>query len=93
MTETETNGDDGSQDETGNEEGGDTATETQSPQSSNGASSNGGGGMGRVDQVLGVVVDVSFPDELPEIYSALKIEVEESDARPAMDLTLEVQQH
>src|SRR5687767_3687404 len=62
-------------------------------QSSNGASSNGDGNVGSVDQVLGVVVDVSFPGELPEIYSALKIEVEESDERHGMDLTLEVQQH
>ncbi len=69
-------------------------SDTETAQSTNGASSNGSeSNVGRVDQVLGVVVDVSFPGELPEIYSALKIEVEESDERHGMDLTLEVQQH
>jgi F-type H+/Na+-transporting ATPase subunit beta len=58
----------------------------------NGNSSNSGN-TGTVEQVLGVVVDIAFPDELPEIYSALKIEVPESDGRGAMDLTCEVQQH
>src|SRR5439155_13242468 len=38
-------------------------------------------------------VDAVFPDELPEIYSALKIEVPEGDGRHAMDLVLEVEQH
>jgi F-type H+-transporting ATPase subunit beta len=59
------------------------------------ADSNGNGQrVGSVEQVLGVVVDVDFPDEnLPEIYHALKIEVPEGDGRKAMDLVLEVQQH
>src|SRR3954452_20608003 len=59
------------------------------------AESNGNGQrVGSVEQVLGVVVDVVFPDEdLPEIYHALKIEVPEGDGREAMDLVLEVQQH
>src|SRR5215216_6453671 len=59
------------------------------------AESNGNGQrVGEVEQVLGVVVDVVFPDEdLPEIYHALKIEVPEGDGRNAMDLVLEVQQH
>src|SRR5215212_12141967 len=51
------------------------------------------GNVGRVEQVLGVVVDVVFPEELPEIYHALKIQVPEGDGRHAMDLVLEVQQH
>jgi F-type H+/Na+-transporting ATPase subunit beta len=51
------------------------------------------GNVGTVEQVMGVVVDVAFPGELPEIYSALKIEVPEGDGRQAMDLVLEVQQH
>src|ERR687892_1057937 len=55
----------------------------------NGNSSN----TGTVEQVLGVVVDVAFPEQLPEIYSALKITVPEGDGRDAMDLTCEVQQH
>src|SRR3954449_901823 len=59
------------------------------------AESNGNGQrVGSVEQVLGVVVDVVFPDEdLPEIYHALKIEVPEGDGREGMDLVLEVQQH
>src|SRR3954471_21277684 len=59
------------------------------------AESNGNGQrVGSVEQVLGVVVDVVFPDaDLPEIYHALKIEVPEGDGRNAIDLVLEVQQH
>ncbi|HEY1355550.1 MAG TPA: F0F1 ATP synthase subunit beta, partial [Solirubrobacterales bacterium] len=49
--------------------------------------------MGRVEEVRGVVVDAVFPDELPEIYSAVKIEVAEGDGRQAIDLVCEVQQH
>ena len=37
---------------------------------------------GRVEQVTGVVVDVVFPDELPEIYSALKIDISPRRAGP-----------
>ena len=36
---------------------------------------NNGTNVGKVEQVIGVVVDVVFPDGLPEIYSALKIDV------------------
>src|SRR5215207_6579088 len=59
------------------------------------AESNGSstaGNEGRVEQVVGVVVDAVF-EELPEIYSALKIEVPGGEGRDAIDLTLEVQQH
>jgi F-type H+-transporting ATPase subunit beta len=42
---------------------------------------------------MGVVVDAVFPDQLPEIYSALKIEIPEGDGRAGMDLVCEVQQH
>jgi F-type H+/Na+-transporting ATPase subunit beta len=55
------------------------------------ASANGN--VGRVEQVQGVVVDVAFGDQLPEIYSALKIEVPEGEGRRGIDLVLEVQQH
>ena len=59
------------------------------------AENNGNGQReGVVEQVMGVVVDVAFPDEdLPEIYHALKIEVPEGDDRDAIDLVLEVEQH
>jgi F-type H+/Na+-transporting ATPase subunit beta len=49
--------------------------------------------VGTVEQVTGVVVDVLFHDELPEIYHALKIEVPEGNGRRPLDLVLEVQQH
>jgi F-type H+-transporting ATPase subunit beta len=49
--------------------------------------------VGRIEQVTGVVVDAVFPDELPEIYSALKIEVPEGNGRRGMNLVCEVQQH
>lgn len=43
--------------------------------------------IGIVSQVIGVVVDVKFENELPSIYSALKIKVDDQD------LILETQQH
>ena len=62
---------------------------------SNGNASGNGkaANVGRIESVTGVVVDAVFDDHLPEIYSALKIEVPEEGNRPAMDLTCEVQQH
>jgi F-type H+-transporting ATPase subunit beta len=63
----------------------------------NGSSNGDGGNVGRVEQVTGVVVDVVFPDELPEIYSALTVQMEaggaERDPDEANELVLEVQQH
>src|SRR5262245_2384808 len=56
------------------------------------AESNGSN-VGRVEQVTGVVVDAVFPDELPEIYSAVKIEMAGDDDREATELVCEVQQH
>jgi F-type H+-transporting ATPase subunit beta len=43
--------------------------------------------------VTGVVVDAVFPDQLPEIYSAVKIEMSGDDDREATELVCEVQQH
>ena len=60
---------------------------------SNGNASGNGKNIGRIESVAGVVVDVLFSEQLPEIYSALKIDVPEEGNRSAMDLTLEVQQH
>jgi F-type H+-transporting ATPase subunit beta len=57
-------------------------------------SENGNGtNVGTIEQVIGVVIDAVFPEKLPEIYSALKIEISEGDGRSAIDLTCEVQQH
>jgi F-type H+-transporting ATPase subunit beta len=51
------------------------------------------GTVGRVEEITGVVVDVVFPGDLPEINHALRIEVPEGDGRQPMNLVLEVQQH
>ncbi len=63
----------------------------------NGSGDDDGNGtnIGRVESVTGVVVDALFTDELPEIYSALKITVgqDDDDSRPPLDLVCEVQQH
>ena len=56
------------------------------------ADSNGAN-VGRVEEVTGVVVDAVFPDELPEIYSAVTIEMPADDDRGSAELVCEVQQH
>ncbi|MBN8868479.1 MAG: F0F1 ATP synthase subunit beta [Solirubrobacterales bacterium] len=56
-------------------------------------SENNGKNTGRIEEIQGVVVDVVFPDKLPEIYSAVEIQVEESDTREGANLVCEVQQH
>ena len=58
------------------------------------AASGGTGtrGVGRVVRVIGPVVDVEFaPDEMPDIYNALTIEIEVSGEKRSM--TLEVALH
>ena len=51
------------------------------------------GNVGRVEQVTGVVVDAVFPDELPDIYSAVKIEMGGDGDGDKSELICEVQQH
>ena len=46
-----------------------------------------GQNVGKLIEVKGVVIDVLFPDDLPEIYSALRISLD------GHDLIAEVQQH
>src|SRR6266540_6102596 len=49
-------------------------------------------GVGRVVRVIGPVVDAEFPrDAMPEIYNALKVDVELGEG--VKTLTLEVAQH
>ncbi len=49
--------------------------------------------IGRVVQVIGPVLDVEFePENLPDIYNALRLEAT-NDAGQEIDLTAEVQQH
>ncbi len=56
------------------------------------ADSRNGAGTGRVVRVTGPVVDVEFPrDSVPELFSALTVEVEYEALRKTM--TLEVAQH
>src|SRR6478672_7859444 len=52
-----------------------------------------GNNVGTVEQVTGVVIDVVFPDHIPEIFHALKIEIQPEGGRTEGELTLEVQQH
>src|SRR6195256_3246132 len=56
------------------------------------AESNGSN-VGRVEQVTGVVVDAVFPEQLPGIYSAVKIEMAGDADNEATELVCEVQQH
>lgn len=52
-----------------------------------------GGGTGRVVQVIGVVVDIEFdPEQMPDLYNALRIEWTEEDGQKR-SLVLEVAQH
>jgi F-type H+/Na+-transporting ATPase subunit beta len=49
---------------------------------------------GQVVQVIGPVIDASFGEgQIPDIYNALRIRQPAQDGRPALDVTLEVQQH
>ncbi len=48
---------------------------------------------GRIEEITGVVVNVVFPDHLPEIFSAIVIEVDKTEDRDEVRLVCEVQQH
>src|SRR5919204_6534183 len=49
--------------------------------------------VGRIVEIKGVVLDAVFTGELPEINTALRIDVPEQDGRAATTLIAEVQQH
>ncbi len=49
--------------------------------------------VGTVVEVKGVVIDVVFPESLPEINNALRITFDGGDGGSALDLIAEVQQH
>jgi F-type H+-transporting ATPase subunit beta len=51
------------------------------------------GNVGQVEEVRGVVVDIGFPDELPEIFHALRIDIPPEEGRTEASLICEVQQH
>src|SRR5881227_4302608 len=48
---------------------------------------------GRIIEIKGVVIDAVFPEGLPEIYHALRIEIPAQDGGKARSLIAEVQQH
>ena len=48
---------------------------------------------GKIVEIKGVVIDVVFSGELPEIYSALSIDVPAQEDQEARSLIAEVQQH
>ena len=54
---------------------------------------NKNGKVGTVEQVTGVVIDVAFPDHIPEIFHALEIDVPPEGGRTEGRLVCEVQQH
>jgi F-type H+-transporting ATPase subunit beta len=49
--------------------------------------------VGRIVEIRGVVIDVVFHEQLPEIFHALRIQAPAEGGRPAVDLIVEVQQH
>src|SRR3954453_22858205 len=51
------------------------------------------GNVGTVEQVTGVVLDIAFPDHVPEIFHALELEIEPEGGRTEGSLICEVQQH
>jgi F-type H+-transporting ATPase subunit beta len=77
--------------------------ERSEEQSENGSSSsNGGGGVGRIEEVQGVVIEAVFnEDELPEIYNALEVDFDSPEEEEGVSagtssegkLVFEVQQH
>jgi F-type H+-transporting ATPase subunit beta len=48
--------------------------------------------VGKVIQIIGPVVEVEFESGLPTIYNAIQV-VSEEGTEPALDVTMEVQQH
>src|SRR4051795_9109256 len=59
-----------------------------------------GRNVGRIEEINGVVIEAVFPEQLPEIYSALLIEREDNpeetegiSSGTGTHLVLEVQQH
>src|SRR3954447_22125658 len=54
---------------------------------------NGKQGSGRIIEIRGVVIDAVFTGGLPEIYTALRIDIPARDGQEARSLIAEVQQH
>ena len=59
-----------------------------------GSNGSGSTNVGRVEEITGVVIEASFPEELPEIYNALEVEIPaQHEEEEATNLVVEVQQH
>src|SRR5688572_33332488 len=48
---------------------------------------------GKVVQVIGPVIDIEFPEGLPEIYNAVRVVSDGSDGSEKIDVVAEVEQH
>jgi len=48
---------------------------------------------GKVVQVIGPVIDIEFPEGLPEIYNAVRVVSDGTDGSEKIDVVAEVQQH
>jgi F-type H+-transporting ATPase subunit beta len=57
------------------------------------AAQEDGRNVGKLIEIRGVVIDAVFTGDLPEIYTALEIEIPEREGQPARTLIAEVQQH
>src|SRR5262245_10131293 len=55
--------------------------------------SDNGQNVGKIVEIKGVVVDAVFPEQLPEIHTALHIPLPASEGEVAGVLVAEVQQH
>src|SRR6266498_2589553 len=54
---------------------------------------DGTGNVGKVIEIKGVVIDAVFPERLPAIYSALRIDIAARENDEPRSLIAEVQQH
>jgi F-type H+-transporting ATPase subunit beta len=69
------------------------STETQERGTTEARNGAGRGNVGRVEEVAGVVIEAVFPDQLPEIYNALEIDMKGDGDGETRKLICEVQQH
>jgi F-type H+-transporting ATPase subunit beta len=49
--------------------------------------------VGHVQQIIGAVVDVAFPDSVPPVLTALTVEAKDIDKTSTKSLTMEIVQH